>query len=63
MWRVVFKELRGLTNSKGLDISPIELNSLYEDLYALGTVLQTDNSMVVFDKGFRPWPHVPCVQK
>ncbi len=32
MWRVVFKELRGLTNSKGLEINPLELNSLYEDV-------------------------------
>jgi hypothetical protein len=36
MWRVVFKELRGLTNSKGLEISPTELNDLYENLYELG---------------------------
>jgi hypothetical protein len=38
MWRVVFKELRGLTNSKGLEISPTELNTLYEYLYDLGTL-------------------------
>jgi hypothetical protein len=39
LWRVVFKELRGLTNSKGLEISPTELNALYEYLYDLGTTL------------------------
>jgi hypothetical protein len=38
LWRVVFKELRGLTNSKGLEISPTELNTLYEYLYDLGTI-------------------------
>ena len=54
MWRVVFKELRGLTNSKGIEINPIELNSLYEDLYDLGIMLQTDNCMRVFETGFRP---------
>ena len=37
MWRVVFKELRGLTNSKGLEITPTELNTLYEHLYDLGS--------------------------
>ncbi len=58
MWRVVFKELRGLTNSKGLEFSPTELNSLYEYLYDLGSMLQTTKSMRVFDEGFRPWPHV-----
>jgi hypothetical protein len=58
MWRVVFKELRGLTNSKGIEISLTELNSLYEYLYDLGSMLQTTNSMRVFDDEFRPWPHV-----
>ena len=38
LWRVVFRELRGLTNSKGLEISPTELNTLYEYLYDLGTI-------------------------
>jgi hypothetical protein len=58
MWRVVFKELRGLTNSKGIEISPTHLNTLYEYLYELGTSLQTDDCMKVFEPGFRPWPHV-----
>ena len=58
LWRVVFKELRGLTNSKGIEINPIELNSLYEDLYDLGIMLQTDNCMRVFETGFRPWAHI-----
>jgi hypothetical protein len=58
MWRVVFKELRGLTNSKGLEISPIELNTLYEYLYDLGTMLQTPECMTVFNETFRPWPHI-----
>ena len=58
MWRVVFKELRGLTNSKGLEITPIELNTLYEYLYDVGAMLQTTNCMTVFNDGFRPWPHV-----
>jgi hypothetical protein len=26
MWRVVFRELRGLTNSKGLELTPMALN-------------------------------------
>jgi hypothetical protein len=58
MWRVVFKELRGLTNSNGLELNPLELNYLYEDLYDLGVMLQGQTSMRVFDNGFRPWPHV-----
>jgi hypothetical protein len=58
MWRVIFKELRGLTNSKGLEIDPLTLNGLYEDLYDVGMKLQTDACLYVFDAPFRPWPHV-----
>jgi hypothetical protein len=58
IWRVVFKELRGLTNSKGLEISPSELNTLCEYPYDLGTMLQTTECMTVFDETFRPWPHI-----
>ncbi len=91
MWRVVFKELRGLTNSKGsiksvnpcyllkptlsfscftvcplvllsvlvgIELNPLELNVLYENLYDLGTMLQSIHCMGVFEEGFRPWPHI-----
>ena len=36
----------------------MELNSLYEYLYDLGLQLQTEQSLGVFENGFRPWPHV-----
>ncbi len=39
-------------------MNPLELNTLYEYLYDLGLKLQTQDCMVVFEKGFRPWPHV-----
>ncbi len=55
---MVFKELRGLTNSKGLELNPSELNGLYEYLYDLGTMLQSDTCLHVFQNGYRPWPHV-----
>ena len=58
MWRVIFKELRGLTNSKGLEINPIILNGIYEDLYDVVKLLQTDDCLSVFNATFRPWPHV-----
>ena len=31
---------------------------MYEDLYDLGLMMQTPDSMKLFDNGFRPWPHV-----
>ena len=58
MWRVVWKELRGLTNSKGLEINPLQLNDLYDSLYDMGTLLQTDNSLQILEVDYRPWPHV-----
>ncbi len=41
LWRVIFMELRGLTNSKGLEIDPLTLNRVYEDLYDVGLLMQT----------------------
>ena len=58
MWRVIFKELRGLTNSKGLELNPIELNILYEKLYDVGTLLQTEDALKILEPSFRPWPHI-----
>ncbi len=54
LWRVVFKQLRALTNLKGLEISPTELNTLYEHLYEVGTLLQKPEYLTVFEDGFRP---------
>ncbi len=54
LWRVVSRELRALTNEKGPQLSPIALNGLYEYMYDLGLMLQTDTSLSVFDDYFRP---------
>lgn len=58
LWRVIFKELRGLTNSKGLEIDPLTLNEIYEDLYDVGLRMQTDEALCLFEPHFRPWPHL-----
>ena len=58
LWRVIFKELRGLTNSKGLEIDPLTLNRIYEDLYDVGCLMQTDKAMVLLESNFRPWLHI-----
>jgi hypothetical protein len=36
----------------------MELNTLYEHLYDLGTKLQTEACFDILHEGFRPWPHV-----
>jgi hypothetical protein len=54
MWRVIFMELRGLINSKGLELNPMALNNVYEHLYDVGALMQTDNALSIFEPGFRP---------
>jgi hypothetical protein len=51
--KVVFDALR-----VGIELNPLELNSLYEHLYDLGTMLQTNACLELFEEGFRPWPHI-----
>ena len=51
-------ELQGLTNSKGLEIDPMTLNALYEDLYDVGLLMQTEKALVLLEPYFRPWPHL-----
>ena len=58
LWRVIFKELRGLTNSKGLEIDPLTLNEIYENLYDVGLLMQTDKALILLQPYFRPWPHI-----
>jgi hypothetical protein len=41
-----------------LEINPLTLNGIYEDLYDVGQLLQTDSCLSVFHASFRPWPHV-----
>jgi hypothetical protein len=58
LWRVIFKELRGQTNSTGLEIDPLTLNRVYEDLYDVGLLLQTDKALIILEPNFRLWPHI-----
>jgi hypothetical protein len=58
LWRVVFRELRALTNGKGPELSPIASNALYESMYDFGQLLQTAASLRVFEHGFHAWPHI-----
>ncbi len=63
MWIVCFKELRALTNTKqlslsGLNVNPMELNDIYEHVWNLGIVLQTEACLSILQAEFRPWPKV-----
>jgi hypothetical protein len=61
MWKVAFAELRALTNRKavtesGLGLNPMELNDLYDHLWNVGVLLQSENCLEVFQEEYRPWP-------
>ena len=63
MWKVCFAELRALTNRKavresGLGLNPMELNELYEHLWNVGVLLQSENAMGIFQAEYRPWPRL-----
>ena len=45
MWIVCFEELRRLTNSKKVEITPPELNRVYDRLHDVGTLLQGPNAL------------------
>jgi hypothetical protein len=63
LWKVAFEELRGLTNKKsiqdsGVGLNPMELNDLYDHMWNLGSLLQSEECLSVLDVDFRPWPRV-----
>ena len=58
MWRMVYRELRALTNDGGMNLNPLELNEVYEQLWNVGTLLRRDDVLQILDKNFRPWPKV-----
>jgi hypothetical protein len=57
MWKIVFQELRGLTNTTSI-LNPMELNDLYDHLWNVGVLLQSEECLSMLDEGFRPWPRV-----
>ncbi len=58
MWKVCFKELRALTNTKqlslsGLNVNPMELNNVYEHVWNVGVLLESDLCLSILE----PEPH------
>ena len=46
LWKTVFQELRGLTNTTSI-LNPMELNDLYDHLWNVGVVLER----MIIDRG------------
>ena len=57
----MFPGLRALTNTKqmnvvGLGVNPMELGDIYEHVWNLGVVLQSQECLQVLQLSYRPWP-------
>jgi hypothetical protein len=42
----------------GVGLNPMELNDLYDHLWNLGSMLQSDDAFSVLENEYRPWPRV-----
>jgi hypothetical protein len=58
MWRVVYRELRALTNDASINLNPMEINDVYEEVWNVGVLLQSENSLSLLDLDYRPWPKI-----
>ena len=58
MWRMVYRELRALTNDGMINLNPMELNEVYEQLWNVGTLLRSEDALTIFDDQYRPWPKI-----
>jgi hypothetical protein len=58
MWRVVYRELRAVTNDASLALNPMQLNDIYDLLWDVGTLLTSEDSLTILEEGFRPWPKI-----
>jgi hypothetical protein len=50
-------------DSTKADLNPLELNGIYEHLFVMGTLLQSESSLDVFAEGYRPWPALEVARK
>jgi hypothetical protein len=60
MWRVLYRELRALTNDSTMNLNAMEINELlvYETVWNVGVDLQSDEALSILDLDYRPWPKV-----
>jgi hypothetical protein len=58
MWRVLYRELRALTNDSSLNLNPMVINELYEHVWNVGVLLQSDDALSILELDYRPWPKI-----
>ncbi len=47
-----------MTNDAAMDLNPMEINDIYEEVWNVGVLLQSDASLSCLDLDFRPWPKI-----
>ena len=57
LWKSVFQELRGLTNTNAI-LNPMELKDLYDHLWNVGVLLQGETCLTILEIELRPRPRV-----
>ncbi len=58
MWRVLYRELRALTNDSSLSLNPMEINEVYEHVWNVGVLLQSDDALSILELDYRPRPKI-----
>ena len=47
-----------LHNDSTMNLNPMEINDIYEAVWNVGVVLQSDEALSMFDLDYRPWAKV-----
>ncbi len=58
MWRVLYRELRAVTHDSSLHLNPLEINDVYEEVWNVGVLLQSEEALSILDLDFRSWPEI-----
>ena len=58
MWRVVYRELRALTNASDINLNPMDLNDVYECVWNVGSLIMSEDALSILAADYRPWPKV-----
>ena len=58
MWRVLYRELRAITNDSSLQLNPLQINDVYEEVWNVGVLLRSEEALSILDLDYRPWPKI-----
>jgi hypothetical protein len=47
-----------LTNDASMNLNPMEINDVYEEVWNVGVLLQSEDSLSCVDLDYRPWPKI-----